>query len=244
MEKESKKMIKYTEIAKKHLVKNEDIIYKMLGRYHGEVSDTYSKSKGIMVATNKRLFFCNKRNIASFNYEKILNIDIFKKTFDRLTLTFQYNRNNIQFTNIHTDEKNINDLFSFLSNPEYDKKINFSEVFKTTEIPIYNNMKKAQQTKPLIEEKPKQIKETKCTCQACGKVWFYGKEEVYENRGKKLENFSSSMSNAGKDMMCCTGCFPALFIPEKQEKEVKDLNQCPECRSKAVNKEEVIHNVK
>src|SRR5699024_12726099 len=111
MEKESKKMIKYTEIAKKYMVKNEDIIYKMLVRYHGEVSDTYSKSKGIIVATNKRLFFCNKRNIASFNYENILNIDIFKKTFDRLTLTFQYNRNNIQFTNIYTDEKNINDLF-------------------------------------------------------------------------------------------------------------------------------------
>src|SRR5699024_12327226 len=100
----------------------------------------------------------------------------------------------------------------FLSNPEYDKKINFSEVFKTTEIPIYNNMKKAQQTKPLIEEKPKQIKETKCTCQACGKVWFYGKEEVYENRGKKLENFSNYMSNAGKDMMCCIGCFYAFFV--------------------------------
>src|SRR5699024_12246922 len=102
---------------------------------------------------NKRLIYYNNRNIASINYEKILNIDIFKKTFYRLTLTIQYNRNNIQFTNIHTDEKNINDLFSFLSNPEYDKKINFSEVFKTTEIPIYNNMKKAQQTKPLIEEK-------------------------------------------------------------------------------------------
>src|SRR5699024_4723189 len=109
MKKESKKMIKYTEIAKKHLVKNEDIIYKMLGRYHSEVSDTYSTSKGIMIANKKKLFFCNKRNIASINYEKILNIYIFKKTFDRLTLTFQYNRNNIQFTNIHTDEKNIND---------------------------------------------------------------------------------------------------------------------------------------
>src|SRR5699024_11922574 len=103
---------------------------------------------------------CNKRNIASFNYEKILNIDIFKKTFDRLTLTFQYNRNNIQFTNIHTDEKNINDLFSFLSNHEYDKKINFSEVFNTTEIPIYNNIKKAQHTKPLIQDKPNLHKET------------------------------------------------------------------------------------
>src|SRR5699024_12448721 len=111
--------------------------------------------KSIILLTNKRSHLCNPRNITTYKYEKIVNIDIFKKTFYRLTLTLQYNRNNIQFTNIHTDEKNITDLFSFLSNLEYDKKINFSEILKTTEIPIYNNMKIAQQTKHIIEEKLK-----------------------------------------------------------------------------------------
>lgn len=91
--------------------------------------------------------------------------------------------------------------------------------------------------------KIKQIKETKCTCSACGKVWFYGKEEAFKNFGEKLENVGNSMSNTGKDMMCCSGCLPALFIPNKQKKEVKDLNQCPECGSKAVKKEVVVHNV-
>lgn len=89
----------------------------------------------------------------------------------------------------------------------------------------------------------KKIKETKCTCKACGKVWHYGKEEAFQNLGEKMENFGNSMSNTGKNMMCCSGCLPALFIPEKQEKKIKDLNQCPDCGSKAVKKEVVVHNV-
>jgi len=89
--------------------------------------------------------------------------------------------------------------------------------------------------------KKKMIKETRCTCEACGNVWYYGKEEAWANAGEKLENFGNSMSNAGKDMMCCGGCVPALFIPEKQEKKSKDLNQCQNCGSKAVKKEEVTH---
>lgn len=94
-----------------------------------------------------------------------------------------------------------------------------------------------------MNTKIKQIKETKCTCNACGKVWYYGKEESLKNFGEKLENVGSSMRNTGKDMMCCSGCLPAAFIPNQHEKEVKDLNQCPECSSKAVKKEVVVHNV-
>lgn len=97
--------------------------------------------------------------------------------------------------------------------------------------------------KKVKEKRIKQIKETKCTCKACGKVWFYGKSEAMENFGDKMQSASSSMSNAGKDMMCCTGCLPALFIPEKKEKDVKDLNKCPECGSRAIEKEVVVHNV-
>lgn len=89
----------------------------------------------------------------------------------------------------------------------------------------------------------KQIKETKSTCKACGKVWYYGKEETFQNFGEKMENFGNSMSNTGTNMMCCSGCLPALFIPEKQEKEVKDLNKCPKCGSKAIVNETVVHDV-
>jgi len=79
----------------------------------------------------------------------------------------------------------------------------------------------------------KTIKETKCTCSGCGNVWFYGKQD-------KIESSSAKMANLGKSMMCCSGCIPALLIPHRQE---IDLKKCPKCGSKAVKKEEVIHNV-
>jgi predicted nucleic-acid-binding Zn-ribbon protein len=81
--------------------------------------------------------------------------------------------------------------------------------------------------------KPKQIKETKCTCQACGNTWFYGKEDVRENK-------MNTMSNAGKGLACCGGCLPALLVPDKK---VIDLGKCPKCNSKAIKKETVIYDI-
>jgi hypothetical protein len=79
----------------------------------------------------------------------------------------------------------------------------------------------------------KTIKETKCTCLGCGNVWFYGKKEISEAR-------SNTIHNAGKTMMCCSGCLPALLISEKKN---VDLNKCSKCGSHAVKKEEVIHDI-
>jgi hypothetical protein len=79
----------------------------------------------------------------------------------------------------------------------------------------------------------KKIRETKCSCQACGTVWHYGKAEALESAGAALQN-------AGKSMMCCTGCLPAVLIPNQK---VRDLNKCPKCGSSAVKKEIVEHQV-
>lgn len=79
----------------------------------------------------------------------------------------------------------------------------------------------------------KKIKETRCVCNACEHIWFYGKQDVLEQTG-------SSLQNCGKSMMCCGGCIPAIFIPDKK---VVDLNKCPKCGSRAINKEEIIHEV-
>jgi hypothetical protein len=79
----------------------------------------------------------------------------------------------------------------------------------------------------------KKISETKATCNACGNIWHYGKTDQMESAGAALQN-------AGKAMMCCTGCVPALFIPNK---EVVNLDKCPKCGSKAVTKETVEHEV-
>ncbi|MDY6896406.1 MAG: hypothetical protein SVO01_13465 [Thermotogota bacterium] len=83
------------------------------------------------------------------------------------------------------------------------------------------------------EQKPKVVKETKCTCNACGNVWYYGKQEAWEQK-------ANTMSNVGKSLACCSGCLPSLFIPDKK---VVDLDKCPKCGSKAIKKEEVMHSV-
>jgi hypothetical protein len=89
----------------------------------------------------------------------------------------------------------------------------------------------------------KKIKETKCTCQACGNVWYYGKSEEWENKANRLINTGSTIGEVSKGMACCGGCVPALFIPPDQKIEVKDLDKCPKCNSTAMRKEEIIHEV-
>ena len=87
------------------------------------------------------------------------------------------------------------------------------------------------------------IKETKCTCLACGNVWYYGKAESLQNRGQRMMNSANQSSNCSNDLLCCSGCAPALFIPKAQQVPVKDLNKCPKCNSAAIKKEIVIHEV-
>lgn len=77
------------------------------------------------------------------------------------------------------------------------------------------------------------ISETRVTCLACGNVWHYGKAEALESAGAALQN-------AGKSMMCCTGCGPALFLPNAK---VTDLARCQKCGSRAVKSERVDHAV-
>src|SRR5271157_1047426 len=76
------------------------------------------------------------------------------------------------------------------------------------------------------DEKPKEVRETRCTCSACGNVWYYGKEEVQKNNAAK-------MHQVGKAMMCCGGCFPALLIPNR---EVADLDKSINARSAALKR--------
>ncbi len=79
----------------------------------------------------------------------------------------------------------------------------------------------------------KTVQETRCTCQACGNVWFYGKQDVKMNQ-------ANAMGNLGKSMMCCGGCWPALLIPDKK---IVNLGKCPKCNSTAVIKEQVTYEV-
>ncbi len=84
-----------------------------------------------------------------------------------------------------------------------------------------------------VQKEFKKIHETRVTCLSCGNIWHYGKQE-------EMQNMGNAMQQAGKSMMCCTGCFPALLIPNQK---VADFNKCPKCGSKAVKKEQVTHEV-
>ena len=77
------------------------------------------------------------------------------------------------------------------------------------------------------------IEETRCTCRNCGHVWFYGK-------GERAQHVGASMQEAGKAMMCCTGCVPALMIPTKQ---TVDPTKCPQCGSRAADSETIVHDL-
>lgn len=79
----------------------------------------------------------------------------------------------------------------------------------------------------------REIAETRCTCGSCGHVWHYGKQEATEAR-------AAAMHNVGKSLMCCSGCLPAILI---RDKELIDLDQCPQCGSRNVTTEKIIHRV-
>jgi DNA-directed RNA polymerase subunit RPC12/RpoP len=98
-----------------------------------------------------------------------------------------------------------------------------------TVVPATPNTKIVTKKIPKI----KTITETRCTCNSCGKVWHYGKQE-------QLESAGAAMHNLGKSMTCCSGCAPAVLIPDKK---VTDLNKCPECGSKNIRKEQIVHEV-
>ena len=81
------------------------------------------------------------------------------------------------------------------------------------------------------------IKEIKCTCNQCGKVWHYLPQEKMEQTGAEIHNFSKHLMTAS---LCCgnpLGCFGALIPTQK----VIDLERCPECKSKNVKKQTVYH---
>jgi hypothetical protein len=102
--------------------------------------------------------------------------------------------------------------------------------------PINSNSKTMEQIPEKFGPSIKQgkiIKETKCYCSACGNLWYFGKQD-------ELESAGNAMSNVGKEMMCCTGCVPAAFLPDKK---VIHLDKCPKCGSSAITKEIVTHVV-
>ena len=89
----------------------------------------------------------------------------------------------------------------------------------------------------------KRITETKCTCQACCEVWYYGMGEYWQNKGQRQINAANQLDSAANSLFCASGCVPAAFIPTAPQVPVKDLNKCPKCNSSAIKREKVIHEI-
>lgn len=88
------------------------------------------------------------------------------------------------------------------------------------------------------------ITETKTTCLACGNTWYWRKSDFQMiQSGQQIQNCGRFMHNCGASLMCCSGCFPAAFIPRQELKEVIDLGRCPKCGSTAIKNEQVVHDV-
>jgi len=68
----------------------------------------------------------------------------------------------------------------------------------------------------------KTISELKYTCNVCGKVWHV--------------STADHLAELGKASLCCGGCIPAGAT-------MKELDRCPECKSRNVSQERVEYEV-
>ncbi len=82
-------------------------------------------------------------------------------------------------------------------------------------------------------EPTRKISEIKATCQACGHIYFFDKTD-------QLTHMGAEMEKTGQAMMCCGGCWPMAFAPQKQ---TVDPSRCPKCGSRAVQKEKIVHEI-
>jgi hypothetical protein len=80
----------------------------------------------------------------------------------------------------------------------------------------------------------KKVKETKCTCKACGNVWFYTGQEAFSIKMDKFGKF-------GKDMMRVVQGGMAWLFPEDKISTI--TAKCPKCNSTAISKEPIVHEV-
>jgi hypothetical protein len=82
----------------------------------------------------------------------------------------------------------------------------------------------------------RQIEETKCTCSGCGNIWFFGKKDVWQRWDKKGMVVAKNMCPAA-----CPCFLPMIFFGN--DALYIDPNKCPKCGSRAIKKEQIIHDV-
>ena len=110
-------------------------------------------------------------------------------------------------------------------------ELNNSLDSESTQVQVKEDSKKSKRANP------RYIKETKCTCNSCGNVFYYGKTDVLDNTAKLLDN-------AGKEAAAASCCYCNPFIDAtKTKNSVRDFSKCPKCGSKNITKEQITHEI-
>lgn len=85
--------------------------------------------------------------------------------------------------------------------------------------------------------KKRVVKETRCTCNACGRVWYFGRAD-----------WDDELMALGTQLTCCgLGCLPGLlalpFTNRFAGGALERKSRCPDCGSRAITIELVEHHV-
>ena len=88
-------------------------------------------------------------------------------------------------------------------------------------------------------EKEGKVKETKCKCNGCGKVWHYLEKDL---KSIKTQQTGNALIGAG---MCCNP-FGALFSNKAMDlkKEADKFDKCPDCNSSNIKKTTIYYEKK
>jgi|SRR3989344_4483285 len=80
------------------------------------------------------------------------------------------------------------------------------------------------------------IKEIKCTCKQCGKIWHYLEDE---EKGLKSQAGLNALIGCGT----CGSPIGALFSNKSIDtsRELNKLKKCPECGSQNIKKESIFY---
>ena len=91
-------------------------------------------------------------------------------------------------------------------------------------------------------EKEGKIKEIKCKCNACGKVWHYLEKDL---KLIKKQQAGNALTGAGMYAGCCSP-FGALFSNKAIDlkKEADRFDKCPECNSSNIKKTTIYYEKK
>lgn len=81
--------------------------------------------------------------------------------------------------------------------------------------------------KVLIKQKCQKLIEYECTCQRCNKVFYYDNIEALDSAARQMYAAGSILLGRGATGMIVSG-------------QAKDLGKCPNCNSRAVNKDEKV----